>query len=194
MRTKFIEACDATNFNYGKFMVGRFEADELLRQTALSLGRSLLSTIGWDRNHIIVFDLQTCEGAAFRPGGYATADLNKHKVWVCPMFEPFLAWLYLQDLTDLDALPSYVNLGNVPTAMHGYRRKGVDITVPEADDAPVAVDLLDGRIIAAVKVPVGHSCNRHNDCDAADKKARDRGAHYGTDHCHDDECEDCFGC
>ena len=38
-------------------------------------------------------------------------------------------------------------------------------------------------------------CNRHDDCAAADAKARasDRGWLY-ADHCHDEGCEDCFGC
>ena len=36
--------------------------------------------------------------------------------------------------------------------------------------------------------PVKRSCNRHSDCDAAPKwPAR------GSECCHDDECEDCFG-
>lgn len=39
-----------------------------------------------------------------------------------------------------------------------------------------------------------NSCNRHNDCKAADEKARARGAMFGASHCHDEECEDCFGC
>lgn len=35
------------------------------------------------------------------------------------------------------------------------------------------------------------SCNRHEDCDAADAKERGR---YGVaEHCHDDCCEECFG-
>lgn len=130
MKTKFIEAVDATHFNHGKFMVARFDAEEWQRRSQVEGGgdvqsaRPLLRRLGWDRPHIVVFDLQTCEGAGFRPGGYAKADLDKHAVWVCPMFEPFLAWLYKQNLTDLDALPSLVDLGQVPTAMHGYRRQG----------------------------------------------------------------------
>ena len=36
------------------------------------------------------------------------------------------------------------------------------------------------------------SCNRHYDCDEADKKARAQGRGW-ADHCHDDCCEDCFG-
>lgn len=37
------------------------------------------------------------------------------------------------------------------------------------------------------------SCNRHSDCEKADVEAKARGA-YAASHCHDDECEDCFGC
>lgn len=46
-------------------------------------------------------------------------------------------------------------------------------------------------------------CNRHDDCDAADAKARaaaqaqglrpDHHLHFGADHCHDECCEECFG-
>lgn len=46
------------------------------------------------------------------------------------MFEPFLQWLYLQDLSDLDKLPALVNLGDVPTSMSGYRRKGPETQEP----------------------------------------------------------------
>jgi hypothetical protein len=43
--------------------------------------------------------------------------------------------------------------------------------------------------------PVRNSCNRHSDCAAAtakfkEKNGRDPGFSF---HCHDDECEDCFG-
>jgi hypothetical protein len=36
-------------------------------------------------------------------------------------------------------------------------------------------------------------CNRHSDCYKADVEARARGA-FAASHCHDDCCEDCFGC
>src|SRR6266702_1985984 len=56
--------------------------------------------------------LRTGEGAFFRVHrqGVASADLDKHQIWVCPMFEPFLNWLYKQDVSDLDQLPSLVDL------------------------------------------------------------------------------------
>lgn len=36
-------------------------------------------------------------------------------------------------------------------------------------------------------------CNMHSDCDAADERAKARGERFGADHCHDDDCEDCYG-
>lgn len=123
MITKFIEASDATEFNWGKFMVCRFDPGEWARQSEIEK-RSLLLARGWTHENVLVVDLQTGEGAIFRPGGLADADLNeKHQIWVCPMFQPFLVWLYAQDLTDLKALPGIVNLGNVPTSLYGYRRQ-----------------------------------------------------------------------
>lgn len=41
----------------------------------------------------------------------------------------------------------------------------------------------------AVLVKKPQSCNRHKDCDAADRKIGPTGA----EHCYDDDCEDCFG-
>ena len=91
-------------------------------------GGPLLGRCGWGPDHIWVMDVLTGEGACFKPRGLASADLHKHKVWVCPLFEPFLIWLYAQDLTDLDKLPAAVALDpdhNV-FALAGYRRKGPD--------------------------------------------------------------------
>lgn len=126
MTSKFIEAHDVTQFNWGKFAVCRFTAEEWQRRSEVDLltNRGLLDVVGWTPDHLLVLDLQTGEGAIFKPRGYAVADLNKHQVWVCPMFEPFLTWLYLQDLSDLDKLPALVDLGDVPIDMRGYRRQG----------------------------------------------------------------------
>lgn len=68
-------------------------------------------------------DFATREGAAFSPGGFAKADLEKHRLWVCPMFEPFLEWLYKQNLVDLDKLPAKVDIEG-PKQLYGYRRPG----------------------------------------------------------------------
>ena len=147
MKTIFIEATDASQFNWGKFMVGRMDADEMSRLSAMQIAyaakqtneeekafqermarKPLLYQIGFDPKAVYVFDLQTCEGSFFSPSQKhpkcATFDLEKHKIWVCPMFEPFLTWLYGQDLSDLEKLPRLVDLGDVPIAMAGYRREG----------------------------------------------------------------------
>jgi len=132
---QFIEAHDGSDFNWGKFAIGRFTHEEWAYRSALDPTSfcTLLRGRGWDERHVLVLDLQTGEGSIFLPGGLASHDLNnKHKLWVCPMFEPFLTWLYKQDLSDLTKLPAVVNLGDVPTAMYGYRRLGQEAETKDA--------------------------------------------------------------
>jgi hypothetical protein len=135
MQSKFIEATNGPQ-NWGKFMVGRFTQEEWMTRSAVEPERGLIAGRGWSRDHLLVVDLQTGEGAIFRPGGVAGYDLNKHAIWVCPLFEPFLTWLYEQDLSDLDALPAYVDLPDAEFMMSGYRRPGPagvkDLTDEEA--------------------------------------------------------------
>jgi hypothetical protein len=123
MKHHFIEAT-STAGNFGKFLLVLFTEED---HQVLSIvdGCSLLAGRGWTTKHVLVFDLQTGEGAMFRPGGIASADLNKHKIWVCPLFEPFLAWLYKQP--DLNTLPRHVDLGDVPFHLQGYRRPGPEL-------------------------------------------------------------------
>jgi hypothetical protein len=123
MRTKFIEATNCP-MNWGKFMIGEFTAEEWALRSQVD-DRSIIRGRGWSSKHKLVLDLQTGEGAVFSPGGYAKADLDKHKIWVCPLFEPFLEWFYKQDLSDIDALPTHVDLPDAPFSMSGYRRAGV---------------------------------------------------------------------
>jgi len=128
MRTVVIEATneDCGGYNWGKFLVGRFEPSEWARPSSVSdLELSVIAGRGWTPKHIFVLDLQTGEGAMFLPGGSPSHDLKKHKVWVCPLFEPFLGWLYKQDLADLGALPPLVQL-DAESALYGYRRPGLD--------------------------------------------------------------------
>jgi hypothetical protein len=121
MITKIIEATNGPN-NWGKFLIGRMDA-EWSRRSAVS-GLPLLREIGWGLEHVWVLDLQTGEGACFMPRGLASFDLNEHRVWVCPLFEPFLTWLYRQDLSDLALLPDSIDLPDAPFAFRGYRRLG----------------------------------------------------------------------
>lgn len=124
MKTKIIEATNQ-NLNWGKFLVARFDS-ELRVRSAINPESPfpLLQQIGWAHDQLWVMDLQTCEGAAFVPRGNAKADLNHHRIWVCPLFEPFLQWLYQQDVRNLDALPSLVQLPDAEFAFAGYRREG----------------------------------------------------------------------
>lgn len=125
MKTKFVEVTNGPR-NHGKFMLAEFDTDDWNHPSAVAPGYYLLRGVcGWGQtNTILVLDLQTGEGALFSHGGYAKADLDKHRVWVCPMFEPFLTWLYEQDVSDLDALPDHVDLPEAPFSMYGYRRPG----------------------------------------------------------------------
>jgi hypothetical protein len=122
MIAKLIEATNGPQ-NWGKFCVMRFDA-EFSHESRVDPRVLLLRSRGWGCEHVIVFDLETREGAAFRPGGLPSADLNKHKIWVCPLFEPFLAWLYQQDLADLTKLPDHVDLPDAEFQWQGYRREG----------------------------------------------------------------------
>lgn len=129
MKTKFIEANNGP-CNWGKFMVAEFTAEEWAARSAVD-GNGLLAHRGWHPEmHKLVLDLQTGEGSIFRIGGYAKSDLNdKHQIWVCPLFEPFLTWLYTQDVSDIDKLPSHVEL-DAPFAFAGYRRTRKEDTAP----------------------------------------------------------------
>lgn len=122
MKVTFIEATNGP-LNWGKFMLGRFERQEWNYKSEID-GRSLIGGRGWSPGDLLVLDLQTGEGAIFSPPGSTHADLEKHRIWVCPLFEPFLKWLYKQDLSDLDKLPTHVDLPDAEFMMSGYRRPG----------------------------------------------------------------------
>ena len=88
----------------------------------------MLAERGWSKDNLLVLDLQTGEGAVFKPKGSAKGDLDKHALWLCPLFEPFLGWLYEQDLTDIEKLPALVKIKNPASALYGYRRPGPGAT------------------------------------------------------------------
>lgn len=144
MKTKIIEVTN--QWNWGKFMVGIFTPDDFRVPSEIGQHASILRARGWDDEHFWLLDLETGEGACFRHGGMPHADLEKHKVWVCPLYECFLAWLYKQDfLHDLDKLPCKVELTAEETkghtAMYGYRRPG---TGEDATPTKTPPDIIDG--------------------------------------------------
>lgn len=123
--------------NWGKFMIG-IPGGEWAWQSEVEPGFPLLRTLGWGPEHIWICDLQTGEGFFIRPGGSAHADLEKHAVWCCPLFEPWLEWLYgrlretgIEGIADL---PRVVDLPDAEFAFAGYRRPGPDqVTIPRMD-------------------------------------------------------------
>lgn len=126
MRTKIVEVTN-NNLNWGKFLLGDFDAVELSYRSKID-GNLLIRGRGWSAGHILVFDLQTGEGAWFLPGGLAKYDLDKHRIWVCPMYEPFLEYLYnwVREKKDPFSLPEVIDIKDAPFAMSGYRRNGPD--------------------------------------------------------------------
>jgi hypothetical protein len=135
MDVKFIEVINGSpgrRLNHGKMMLARWTAEEwavpsLVAASAESphpVVTSLLALTGKSPRHLWVCDLETREGLCITPGGSARADLEKHRIWHCPLFPNFLEWLYTQDLTDLSALPSVVELPDAPFALSGWRGPG----------------------------------------------------------------------
>ena len=127
MRIKLVEVTNGER-NWGKMLLGKFDTEWEYR--SVIDGRGLIAGRGWGPNTLLVLDLQTGEGSLFSPGGYAKADLAKHQVWVCPMFEPFLEWLWKQP--DPMAIPAHVDLPDAPFDFRGYRREGPDEATREA--------------------------------------------------------------
>lgn len=128
MILKFVEV--GNGFNWGKVAVGRFTPEEWAEPSRFPGAdeASLLAARGWGGGHVFVMDLQTGEGGMFRLGGHAPADLNNRSIWVCPLFEPFLVWLYQRAVAFgpdwWEDLPRVVSLPDAPSAIHGYRRPG----------------------------------------------------------------------
>jgi hypothetical protein len=119
MRVKLVEVTNGSR-NWGKFLLGAFDTE--WEYKSVVDGNSIIAGRGWSRDHLLVLDLQTGEGAMFRLGGSAKADLDQRKIWVCPMYEPFLTWLYKQP--DPFAIPAHVDLPDAEFAFSGYRRPG----------------------------------------------------------------------
>lgn len=162
MLTKFIEAGQGTDANHirnwGKFVLGSFTPVEWA-QSARFPGcpdQSLLHSQGWTGQHFLLFDLATAEGALFQPGGSAAADLARHQIWVCPLFEPFLEWLYTFQQAHVsgwwDHLPPYVVLPDVEFELRGYRREGPPLTPREQEairaQAEAESRMQDARMLA----------------------------------------------
>lgn len=131
MRTHIIEATQkGTEFNWGKFMLGEFDA-EWMRPSKLPLPDEMKSPVplllqrGWGPEHFVILDLETGEGAVFKHDHYLRMQLDtKHQIWVCPLMGPFLDWLSVQTWEHVTDLPEFVELDTEESGMAGYRRSG----------------------------------------------------------------------
>lgn len=141
MKTKLVEATNGQN--YGKFLLGIFDAEDMSRKQEISgeIPMTLLRAIGfWEpEKALLVHDLQTGEGAIFYPaqGKDPKWELEKHQIWVCPMYEFFLSeYVYpnAEKVLRLD-VPPVIELKTEYFAMAGYRRSG-----PAAGDDKDRID------------------------------------------------------
>lgn len=160
MRTHIIEATNK-NQNWGKFLLGVLD-DEWDRfpetpgcNTGVPLLASLPRTRGqkWDRaRDVLIMDLQTREAAVFALEGDPRVELERHQVWVCPLFEPFLGWLYSQPVDrvlSLD-LPAWIDIPDAKFAWAGHRRSGAE---PIAEKREITHALYQGKTLCGMPAP-----------------------------------------
>jgi hypothetical protein len=135
--------------NYGKFMVARF-SDEAWSYAAAIGGGTLLRQEAWCPHHVLVLDVATGEGGLFPLVGIAQDDLKKRKIHVCPLFPPFLDWLYAEHRRtgrlDVTALPAVVALPDAPD-IGPYRRPGLAAEAERA--AALAAIVSEPAVLAA---------------------------------------------
>lgn len=112
METKIIEATRDEGL-LDQFLIGRFDDEWWRRGLVNGIQQSLLRQEGWGRDHLLVMSLtRPGNGSIFavRKNAYPRADMEKRRLEFSALMEPFLEWLYQQDLTDLQALPDVVEL------------------------------------------------------------------------------------
>lgn len=119
MRTKLVEATQSPAFNWGKFMLLQFDYDDAQYQSQISKHQRLLAAVGYQGDLKVwlwVLDLQTGEGAVFPVlnNGLLEYDIKEHQIRVCPMYKPFLEWLYANFNGNLEDIPSIVEVQGLP--------------------------------------------------------------------------------
>jgi hypothetical protein len=131
MKTAIIEATNGEQ-NWGKFLVGVM-TDEWKHRSAVDVESQspLLRLRAWSRDYIWVMDLETGEGALLCHRDVVRDALERHQVWVCPLFEPFVGWLFAQPMHGdpeawLDGLPPLIDFPDAAFGLSGYRRGGPD--------------------------------------------------------------------
>lgn len=134
MLSKMVEVSDQVN--WAKLMVSQFDNDELAYKSRVDTeAKSLLEAVAARRKEYwgeaqqkrLVVDLQTDEGAWFlpHPERDPKVDLDRHQIWVCPLFYPFLQWLYRTNPVHVSGIPDVVELDpDDVIKFQGYRRPG----------------------------------------------------------------------
>lgn len=129
MKTKIVEATTGPQGNWGKFLIGQFDQDEIDTVSAIApeYGSVLKQRGWWDpAQYFLMLDIETGEGSVFATWGDARADLHKHRIWVCPLFQPTLARIRAMAPFAVADLPSLLELSfdEAPFAMAVPRRAG----------------------------------------------------------------------
>lgn len=139
MELKFVEAGQAPEGggNWGKFAVARWSTLEMREPTRFPgcEGQFITGLTGSPFDHIWLLDIQAGEGALFSINNPIPVDvphqLNEKQIYICPMFEPFMTWLWEHirshqgtNLDWFDELPRVVVLPEAPFDLYGYRRRG----------------------------------------------------------------------
>lgn len=153
MQTKIIEA--STGINWGRFLLQRFEASERAHRSHFE-PISIWKDSPPPQTALWVLDLITGEGALFDLAKPLEEQLAQHQVWVCVLFEPFLAWLEarFRQASSLDAfwdaLPAGVQVSAAPEVI-GYRHGAWIAQLPQEALHFLAHPLVGGQLPRSLK-------------------------------------------
>lgn len=101
------------------------------------------------------------------------------------------AWIYIR-CDRCRKRHSSIGFPTKEDARERLARTGWTTADDDGDACPDCTVALREEARAEQPNPERRRCNRHDDCDEADATA-DAHENPRPDHCHDDECPDCFG-
>lgn len=113
MKTKVIEVEEPVPGFWCKFMIGVF-TDEWGHRPVVDApeyeATSLLRQLGWSRDHYLILDLESGQGAIFHRGSHPEWDERTKGLSRNPMLVPLWKWLQTQDLDRIQDFPDKVTL------------------------------------------------------------------------------------
>lgn len=140
--------------NWGKLAVGTFERHEWEYVSHVA-AEPLLARLGHGPSTRLFLDLATGEGALFDCSQGLLPQLARHKIWVCPMFEPGLTEFAKHDIHwDPDEWRPHVDVQTL-FQFEGFRRSAlirqlVDQAREDAKLSPSYNDKLWNAIVWAI--------------------------------------------